>query len=69
MRSTSNISASLRTRREDVDKETAGDDGILDDFVCLTGELHILYDIIRCVSDQRAKSRSERGSEAIEIYL
>lgn len=52
---------SLRTRREDVDKETAGDDGILNNLVCLTGELHILF---RCVSDQ-----GENSSEAIDTYL
>jgi len=39
------ISAPLRTRRKDVDKETAGDYGILNNLVCLTGELHILYDM------------------------
>src|SRR5580698_4920575 len=48
------MSASLRTRREDVDEETAGDDGILNNLVCLTGELHILSGV---VSDRR-------GSEA-----
>jgi hypothetical protein len=36
---------SLRTCREDVDKETAGNDGILNNLVCLTGELHILDDM------------------------
>jgi hypothetical protein len=32
----------LRTCRKDVDKETAGNDGILNNLVGLTGELHIL---------------------------
>jgi hypothetical protein len=36
-------SNSLRTCWEDVDKETAGNDGILNNLMGLTGELHILY--------------------------
>ena len=38
----SDQSRSLRTCREDVDKETAGNDGILNNLVGLAGELHIL---------------------------
>ena len=63
MRSTSHqlsqrqMSGSLRTRREDVDKETAGDDGILNYLVCLAGELHILSGVVSV----------QRGSEAIYI--
>jgi hypothetical protein len=53
------MSASLRTRREGVNQETAGDDGILNNLVCLAGELHILHDMTGVVSDQR-------GIEAID---
>ena len=46
------ISAPLRTCGKDIDKETAGDDGILNNLMCLTGEFYILYDISGQINGQ-----------------
>jgi len=61
---------SLRTRREDVDKETAGHDGILNDLVGLTGELHILYTVCPvCVRVKREVRLLELASELGDVIL
>ena len=51
---------SLRTCWENVDQETAGDDGILDNLVGLAREFYILYARLRVNRDTGGETKKQK---------
>ena len=59
----------VRTRREDVNEEATGNDGILDNFMRLARELNILHGRIMSAMPNKKPMKRRRTSEDGEVIL